>query len=35
MTYLRNLPCQSARTAAAVINFSPNTFSLIPAPPAA
>ena len=32
MTYLHNLPCQSACTAAAVINFSPNTFSLIPAP---
>jgi hypothetical protein len=29
-TYLRNLPCQAARTHAAVRDFNPNTFSLIP-----
>jgi hypothetical protein len=29
-TYLRNLPCQAARTHAAVRHFNPNTFSLIP-----
>jgi hypothetical protein len=29
-TYLRNLPCQAARTHAAVVNFNPNIFSLIP-----
>lgn len=29
-TYLRNLPCQAAQTAAAVLNFSPNRFTLIP-----
>jgi len=28
--YLRNLPCQAARTAAAVINFDPQRFTLIP-----
>jgi hypothetical protein len=29
-TYLRNLSCQAARTAAAVINFNPQRFTLIP-----
>jgi hypothetical protein len=29
--YLRNLPCQAARTHAAVLNFNPNVFSLVPA----
>jgi hypothetical protein len=29
-TYLRNLPCQAARTHAAVRDFNPNIFSLIP-----
>jgi hypothetical protein len=29
-TYLRNLPCQAARTHAAVVNFNPNVFSLVP-----
>ena len=29
-TYLRNLPCQAARTHAAVRNFNPNVFSLLP-----
>jgi hypothetical protein len=29
-TYLRNLPCQAGRTHAAVVNFSPNTFSIVP-----
>jgi hypothetical protein len=29
-TYLRNLPCQSAKTAAAVLNFSPHRFTLVP-----
>ena len=28
--YLRNLPCQSARMASAVLNFNPNRFTLIP-----
>jgi hypothetical protein len=28
--YLRNLPCQAARTHAAVLNFNPNVFSLVP-----
>ena len=28
--YLRNLPCQSARMASAVLNFNPTTFTLIP-----
>jgi hypothetical protein len=28
--YLRNLPCQAARTSAAVINFHPQRFTLIP-----
>jgi hypothetical protein len=28
--YLQNLPCQAARTAAAVINFDPQCFTLIP-----
>jgi hypothetical protein len=30
--YLRNLPCQSARMASAVINFNPNCFTLVPSP---
>jgi hypothetical protein len=30
--YLRNLPCQSARMAAAVLNFNPDQFTLIPIP---
>jgi hypothetical protein len=34
-TYLRNLPCQAARTHAAVINFNPNIFSLVPTAAAA
>jgi len=29
-TYLRNLPCQSARMAAAVLNFNPHAFTLVP-----
>lgn len=29
-TYLRNLPCQASRTAAAVLNFDPQRFTLIP-----
>jgi hypothetical protein len=29
-TYLRNLPCQAAQTAAAVINFLPHRFTLVP-----
>jgi hypothetical protein len=29
-TYLRNLPCQSARMASAVLNFNPNQFTLVP-----
>jgi hypothetical protein len=28
--YLRNLPCQAARMASAVLNFNPNTFTLVP-----
>jgi NADPH-dependent glutamate synthase beta subunit-like oxidoreductase len=28
--YLRNLPCQSARMAAAVLNFNPDRFTLVP-----
>jgi hypothetical protein len=28
--YLRNLPCQAARTASAVLNFNPQRFTLIP-----
>jgi hypothetical protein len=30
-TYLRNLPCQAAEMAAAVLNFNPNRFTLVPA----
>ena len=29
-TYLRNLPCQAARTHAAVVHFNPNVFTLVP-----
>ena len=29
-TYLRNLPCQAARTHVAVLTFNPNVFSLVP-----
>jgi hypothetical protein len=29
-TYLRNLPCQAARTATAVVNFDPQRFTLVP-----
>jgi hypothetical protein len=29
-TYLQNLPCQATRTHAAVLDFNPNIFSLIP-----
>jgi dihydrodipicolinate reductase len=29
-TYLRNLPCQASRTAAAVLDFDPQRFTLIP-----
>jgi hypothetical protein len=28
--YLQNLPCQSAKTAAAVLSFSPHHFTLVP-----
>jgi hypothetical protein len=28
--YLRNLPCQAARVANAVLNFNPNEFTLVP-----
>jgi hypothetical protein len=29
-TYLCNLPCQAAETAAVVLNFNPNRFTLVP-----
>jgi hypothetical protein len=29
-SYLRNLPCQAGETAAAVLNFNPNRFTLVP-----
>jgi hypothetical protein len=29
-TYLQNLPCQSAWTAAAILNFHPDRFTLVP-----
>jgi hypothetical protein len=28
--YLRNLPCQAARAANAILNFNPNEFTLVP-----
>jgi hypothetical protein len=34
-TYLRNLPCQAARTHAAVVHFNPNVFTLVPTASAA